>query len=110
MADAKQQQERLPPGLTGKKALIVGVANEHSIAWGCAQAMRRAGAEIAMTYLNERAKPHVEPLARAAEAQVFLPLEGRHAAQVDPLFASIAERWGGLYLVVHSIAFAPKES
>ena len=110
MADAKQQHERLPPVLTGKRALIVGVANEHSIAWGCAQAMRRAGAEIAMTYLNDRAKPHVEPLAKALDAEIFLPLEVRDPAQVDGLFASIAERWGGLDILVHSIAFAPRDA
>src|SRR3954447_12431487 len=103
MADAKQQHERLPPVLTGKKALIVGVANDHSIAWGCAQAMRRAGAEIAMTYLNERAKPHVEPLAQAVDAQIFMPLEVRDPVQVDALFEAIAARWGGLDLLVHSI-------
>jgi enoyl-[acyl-carrier protein] reductase I len=110
MADAKQQHERHPPVLTGKKALIVGVANEHSIAWGCAQAMRRAGAEIAMTYLNDRAKPHVEPLAKALDAEIFLPLEVRDPAQVDGLFAAIAERWGGLDILVHSIAFAPRDA
>ncbi len=110
MADAKQQHERLPPVLTGKKALIVGVANEHSIAWGCAQAMRRAGAEIAMTYLNDRAKPHVEPLAKALDAEIFLPLEVRDPAQVDSLFARIAERWDGLDILVHSIAFAPRDA
>ena len=110
MAEAKQQEAGLPPILTGKKALVVGVANEHSIAWGCAQAMRRAGAEIAMTYLNERSKQHVEPLACAVEAQLFLPLEVRDTAQVDALFAGITERWGGLDLLVHSIAFAPKEA
>lgn len=110
MDEAKQQEQRLPPVLTGKKALVVGVANEHSIAWGCAQAMRRAGAEIAMTYLNERAKSHVEPLARAAEAPLFLPLEVRDPPQVDAVFAAIAERWGGLDLLVHSIAFAPREA
>jgi enoyl-[acyl-carrier protein] reductase I len=110
MADARQQHERLPPVLTGKKALIVGVANEHSIAWGCAQAMRRAGAEIAMTYLNDRAKPHVEPLAKALDAEIFLPLEVRDPAQVDGLFAAIAERWGGLDILVHSIAFAPRDA
>jgi enoyl-[acyl-carrier protein] reductase I len=110
MADAKQQQERLPPVLTGKKALIVGVANEHSIAWGCAQAMRRAGAEIAMTYLNDRARPHVEPLAKALDAEIFLPLEVRDPAQVDGLFAQIAERWGGLDILVHSVAFAPRDA
>jgi enoyl-[acyl-carrier protein] reductase I len=110
MAEAKQQEGRLQPVLTGKTALIVGVANEHSIAWGCAQAMRRAGAKIAMTYLNERAKPHVEPLAKAIEAELFLPLEVRDPSQVDALFSSIAERWGGLDLLVHSIAFAPREA
>jgi enoyl-[acyl-carrier protein] reductase I len=110
MADAKQQHERLPPVLTGKKALIVGVANEHSIAWGCAQAMRRAGAEIAMTYLNDRAKPHVEPLAKALDAEIFLPLEVRDPAQVDSLFAGIAERWGRLDILVHSVAFAPRDA
>ncbi|MFC7475787.1 enoyl-ACP reductase FabI [Dankookia sp. GCM10030260] len=110
MADANPQHERLPPVLTGKKALIVGVANAHSIAWGCAQAMRRAGAEIAMTYLNDRAKPHVEPLAKALDVEIFLPLEVRDPAQVDGLFAGIAERWGGLDILVHSIAFAPREA
>ena len=110
MADAKQQHERLPPVLTGKKALIVGVANEHSIAWGCAQAMRRAGAEIAMTYLNDRAKPHVEPLAKALDAEIFLPLEVRDPAQVDGLFAGIADHWGALDILVHSVAFAPRDA
>jgi enoyl-[acyl-carrier protein] reductase I len=110
MAEAKQQEGRLPPVLTGKKALIVGVANEHSIAWGRAQAMRRAGAAIAMTYLNERVKPHIEPLAKAVEAELFLPLEVRDSAQIDALFSSVAERWGGLDLLVHSIAFAPREA
>jgi enoyl-[acyl-carrier protein] reductase I len=110
MADVKQQKDRLPPVLTGKKALIVGVANEHSIAWGCAQAMRRAGADIAMTYLNDRAKPHVEPLAKAIDAEIFLPLEVRDPAQVDGLFAGIAERWGELDILVHSVAFAPRDA
>src|SRR5215471_5924833 len=68
---------RLPPVLDGRKALIVGVANDRSIAWGCAQAMHRAGAEIAMTYLNDKARPYVEPLATAVEASLLLPLEGR---------------------------------
>lgn len=106
----EMREERLPPVLTGRKALIVGVANDRSIAWGCAQAMRRAGAEIAMTYLNERAKPHVEPLARAVEAPILLPLEVRDVAQADALFAAIRERWGALDVLVHSIAFAPKEA
>lgn len=101
---------RLPSVLSGKKALIVGVANDRSIAWGCAAAMRKAGAEIAMTYLNERAKPHVEPLAQQLEAPIFLPLEVRDAAQMDAVFDAIAERWGRLDILVHAIAFAPKEA
>ena len=100
----------LPPVLTGRKALIVGVANDRSIAWGCAQAMHRAGAEIAMTYLNEKARPHVEPLAQAVAAPLFMPLEVRDPAQLDALFDAIAARWGRLDILVHSIAFAPKQA
>jgi enoyl-[acyl-carrier protein] reductase I len=102
--------DRLPPVLTGKKALVVGVANDRSIAWGCAAAMRKAGADIAMTYLNERAKPHVEPLARQVEASLFLPLEVRDPAQVDAVFDAVAKAWGRVDILVHSIAFAPKEA
>ena len=100
----------LPPVLTGRKALIVGVANDRSIAWGCAQAMHRAGAEIAMTYLNEKARPHVEPLAQAVAAPLFMPLEVRDPAQLDALFDAITARWGQLDILVHSIAFAPKQA
>jgi enoyl-[acyl-carrier protein] reductase I len=102
--------DRLPPVLAGKKALVVGVANERSIAWGCASAMRKAGADIAMTYLNERAKQHVEPLAKQLGAALFLPLEVRDPAQMDALFEAIGTSWGKLDILVHSIAFAPKEA
>jgi len=100
----------LPPVLAGRKALVVGVANDHSIAWGCAQAMRHAGAELALTYLNEKARPHVEPLARALDAPVFMPLEVRDPAQLDALFDAISAQWGRLDILVHSIAFAPREA
>ncbi len=96
--------------LKDRKALVVGVANDRSIAWGCAQAMRQAGAEIAMTYLNDRARPHVEPLARAVGAPLLLPLEVRNPAQMDALFEAIAAKWGRLDILVHSIAFAPREA
>jgi len=96
--------------LDGQKALIVGVANDRSIAWGCAQAMHRAGAEIAMTYLNDRARPYVEPLAKAVEAPLLLPLEVRDGAQVDALFEAITAKWGRLDILVYSIAFAPREA
>jgi enoyl-[acyl-carrier protein] reductase I len=101
---------RLPPVLTGRRALVVGVANERSIAWGCAQAMQRAGAEIAMTYLNDKARPFVEPLAAEVEAALFLPLEVQDTDQVDALFDAVAARWGRLDILVHSIAFAPREA
>ena len=96
--------------LNGQKALVVGVANDRSIAWGCAEAMHGAGAEIAMTYLNDKALPHVEPLARAVGAPLLLPLEVRDPAQMDALFKEIAAKWGGLDILVHSIAFAPQEA
>ena len=95
--------------LNGQKALIVGVANDRSIAWGCAQAMHLAGAEIAMTYLNDKARPYVEPLAAAVEASLLLPLEVRDPAQLDALFEAIATKWGRLDILVHSIAFAPRQ-
>jgi enoyl-[acyl-carrier protein] reductase I len=103
-------ESRLPPVLTGRKALVVGIANDRSIAWGCAQAMRRAGAELAVTYLNEKARPHVEPLARALDAPILMPLEVREAAQSDALFERIRAEWGRLDILVHSIAFAPREA
>jgi enoyl-[acyl-carrier protein] reductase I len=96
--------------LNGQKALVVGVANDHSIAWGCAQPMHQAGAEIALTYLNDKARPYVEPLARAVEAPLLLPLEVRDPAQMDALFDAIAAKWGRLDILVHSIAFAPREA
>lgn len=98
------------PILSGQKALIVGVANDRSIAWGCAKAMHQAGADIAMTYLNDKARPYVEPLATAVEASLLLPLEVRDPAQVDAVFEAIASKWGRLDILVHSIAFAPRHA
>lgn len=105
-----EAHDKLPPILTGRKALVVGVANEHSIAWGCARAMHRAGAEIAMTYVNEKARRFVEPLAQAVDARLFMPLEVRDPAQVDALFEKITAEWGRLDVLVHSIAFAPRDA
>jgi enoyl-[acyl-carrier protein] reductase I len=62
------------PVLRGKKALVVGIANDQSIAWGCAKAFNELGAELAITYLNDKAKPHVEPLAESVRASIFMPL------------------------------------
>jgi len=93
--------------LKGKKALVTGVANDQSIAWGCAQAFRGFGAEIAMTYLNDKAKPHVEPLAKQVEAPLLMPLDLRREGDLEAVFARIEREWGRLDLCLHSIAFAP---
>lgn len=97
------------PALTGKKALVVGIANEHSIAYGCAKAFREVGAELAVTFLNEKAKSHVEPLANELEAAVFLPLDVSKTGELEAVFEHIEQQWGELDILVHSIAFAPKE-
>jgi enoyl-[acyl-carrier protein] reductase I len=94
------------PILTGKRALVVGVANEHSIAWGCALAFRKLGADVVLTYLNDKAKPYVEPLAQSIDAQL-LPLDVTQPDQLEALFATLATQ-GPLDILVHSIAFAPK--
>jgi enoyl-[acyl-carrier protein] reductase I len=97
------------PVLKGSKALIVGVANEHSIAYGCAKAMRELGADVAITYLNEKARRFVEPLARELEAPIFMPLDVAVPGALEAVFEEITKRWGELDILVHSIAFAPKE-
>jgi enoyl-[acyl-carrier protein] reductase I len=94
--------------LEGKKGLVIGIANEHSIAWGCAKAFRAFGAELAVTYLNEKAKKFVEPLAQELEASILLPLDVQQPGQMEAVFDRIRESWGTLDFVVHSIAFSPK--
>ncbi len=96
--------------LEGKKGLIVGIANEQSIASGCAKAFRALGAELAVTYLNDKAKKYVEPLARELEARIFMPLDVRTPGQLEALFECIGSTWGELDFVVHSIAFSPKDT
>ncbi|MBV8210380.1 MAG: enoyl-ACP reductase FabI [Burkholderiaceae bacterium] len=97
------------PILKGQRALVVGVANEHSIGWGCAQAFRKLGADVALTYLNDKSRSYVEPLARQIEAPIFLPLDVANAGQLESVFAAIEQQWGRLDILVHSLAFAPKE-
>lgn len=96
--------------LEGKRGLIVGIANEHSIAWGCARAFRAFGAELAVTYLNEKARPFVEPLALELEAPIILPLDVASPGQIEAVFERIAAAWDELDFVVHSIAFAPRDT
>jgi enoyl-[acyl-carrier protein] reductase I len=95
--------------LAGRKALVIGVANDQSIAYGCARAFRELGADLAVTYLNEKARPYVEPLAKAVDADIFLPLDVSVEGQLEAVFDEVRQRWGRLDMLVHSIAFAPKE-
>jgi enoyl-[acyl-carrier protein] reductase I len=97
------------PILAGHKSLIVGIANDQSIAYGCAQAFRAAGATLAITWLNDKARAHVEPLGTALGAEIMAPLNVESPGELERVFAEIAGRWGTLDSVVHSIAFAPKE-
>jgi enoyl-[acyl-carrier protein] reductase I len=105
---------RIPPVkaklLDNKRGLIVGIANDRSIAWGCAKAFRAFGAELAVTYLNDKAKKYVAPLAQALDASIFMPLDVNAAGQMEAVFDRIAEEWGELDFLVHSIAFAPKQA
>ena len=101
--------DAIRPVLTGHKALVVGIANDQSIAYGCARAFRDAGAELAVTWLNEKARPHVEPLARALEAPITGALDVAVPGQLEAVFDQIRQRWGRLDILVHSIAFAPLE-
>jgi enoyl-[acyl-carrier protein] reductase I len=95
--------------LKGKRGLIVGVSNESSIAYGCAAKLRGFGAELALTYLNEKAKPFVQPLAEQIEASLLLPLDVEKPGQMESVFERIAAEWGQLDFVIHSIAFAPRK-
>lgn len=95
--------------LAGKRGLVVGIANAQSIAHGCALAFREAGAELAVTYLNARAEPHVRPLAEALGASLVLPLDLREEGALEAVFQAVAARWGRLDFLLHSVAFAPRE-
>jgi len=97
------------PLLRGKKALVVGIANEHSIAYGCAKAFRELDADLAITYLNEKSRSYVEPLAKDMAAPIFMPLDVSQPGELEAVFEQISRLWGKLDILVHSIAFAPKE-
>lgn len=95
--------------LAGKKGLILGIANDQSIAWGCAKAMRALGADLAITYLNAKAEAHVRPLAEHIDASLVLPCNVEVAGELEQVLAQIEQRWGRLDFAVHAIAFAPKD-
>ena len=95
--------------LRGRRGLVVGIANEHSIAYGCAVKLRAFGAELAVTYLNERSERYVRPLAEQLRASLILPLDVEQPGQLEAVFDRIRTEWGGLDFVIHSIAFAPRD-
>ena len=96
------------PVLKGRKALVAGIANEYSIAYGCAAAFRELGADLAITYLNDKAKAYVEPVAQKLGAELLLPLDVSKPGELEALFDNVRRQWGRLDIVVHSIAWAPK--
>ena len=101
--------EGIRPILAGHKSLIVGIANDQSIAYGCAEAFRASGADLAITWLNDKARPHVEPLGQTLGAEIMAPLNVENEGELEAVFEEIGRRWGKLDSLVHSIAFAPKE-
>ncbi|HTP39640.1 MAG TPA: enoyl-ACP reductase [Steroidobacteraceae bacterium] len=96
--------------LTGKRALIVGVATDRSIAWGIAQAMHAQGAELAFSYANDRFKERVEPLAQSLGSRVLMPLDVTVDAEIDAAFDLVKREWGNLDILVHAVAYAPREA
>ena len=95
--------------LLGKKGLVIGIANDESIAYGCAAQFKSLGAIQAITYQTEKARKFIEPLAKELEADIFMPLDVQKHEQTEALFKTIREKWGRLDFVVHSIAYMPKE-
>ena len=102
-------ETQIRPVLAGHKALVVGVANDQSIAYGCAKAFQAVGADLAITWLNDKARPHVEPLAKELGASIVGPLDVSVPGQLEAIFDQVRTQWGRLDILVHSIAFAPKE-
>jgi enoyl-[acyl-carrier protein] reductase I len=96
--------------LHGKRALIVGIASQRSIAWGIANAMHREGAQLAFTYQNERLKSRVEEAAASFGSNIVLPCDVAEDAQIDNLFDELGKHWDGLDVLVHSVGFAPREA
>ena len=96
--------------LAGKRALIVGVATERSIAWGIAEAMHAQGAELAFSYANDKFKERVEPLAGSIGSRLLMPLDVQFDDQIDGAFALLQREWGALDILVHAVAFAPREA
>ena len=96
--------------LAGKRALIVGVATERSIAWGIAQAMHREGAELAFSYVNDKMKERVEPLAHSLGSRLTMPLDVSNDDEIGAAFDMLKREWGNLDILIHAVAFAPREA
>ena len=94
--------------LKDKKGLVIGIANQRSIAWACARAFYKAGATLGGTWLSDKSRPHVEPLLDALGADIRRPLDVLDDSQMQGLFEEVQRRWGRLDFLLHSIAFAPK--
>lgn len=109
MLDEAPARQTIRPILTDHKSLIVGIANDQSIAYGCAEAFRASGAELAITWLNDKARPYVEPIGQALGAEIMAPLNVENPGELEALVDEIRRRWGKLDSLIHSIAFAPKE-
>lgn len=96
--------------LTGKRALIVGLASNRSIAWGIAQAMHREGAELAFSYQNEKLRPRVEKMAAECGSHITMPCNVENDTEIDAVFDTLSQHWDGLDIIVHSVAYAPREA
>ena len=97
------------PSLANKRALVIGVANERSIAWGIAQALAREGARLAFTFLGESLERRVRPLAESVGAELVAPCDVTDDAQIEALFAEVDRAWGGLDILIHAVAFANRD-
>lgn len=95
--------------LENQRGLVIGIANEQSIAYGCAKAYRAAGASLAITYLNAKAEPHVRPLAEQLESPLILPCDVQAPGELEAVFDRIGQSWGRLDFLLHAIAFAPRQ-
>jgi len=93
--------------LAGKRGIVLGVANSHSIAYGCAQVLRELGAELCVTYLNEKSKPFVQPLADVLSPALFLPCDVSKNGELEAVFMAAEQEWGTIDFVIHSIAWSP---
>jgi enoyl-[acyl-carrier protein] reductase I len=109
LATVWDPNSRVGEMLKGKRGLVIGVANADSIAYGCAVKLRAFGADVALTYLNDKARQYVAPLAEKIDASLLMPLDVTKPGQMQAVFDRIRDDWGRLDFAIHSIAFAPRE-